>query len=222
MKINPELLRHKWSARWVAYPDGPAHDYGVFHFRKRFKLHRVPPRFWVHVSADNRYRLFVNGKSVCWGPARGDLHNWRFETVDLAPYLRRGENVVAAVVWNFGDLGPWAQMTARTGFVLQGDGEEERVLDTRAGNGWKVLRDDAYSPIPVRRSEVPFFSVVGPGDSVVGAKYPWGWETPNFDDGGWSDVVEVAPASPRGVRIPGAPWWLVPRQIPPMEEGEQR
>ncbi len=222
MKINPSLFHQRWPARWVAHPEGPAHDYGVFHFRKRFDLNRVPARFVVHVSADNRYRLFVNGQSVSWGPARGDLHNWRFETVDLAPYLRRGQNVVAAVVWNFGDVGPWAQMTARTAFVLQGDGETERVLDTRAGNGWKVLRNDAYRPIPVRKSEVPFFSVVGPGDSVVAAKYPWGWETLDFDDRAWLDVVDVAPASPRGVRIPGSPWWLVPRLIPPMEETEQR
>ena len=222
MSINPELLSRRWPARWVAHPDAPAHDYGVFHFRKRFELDRVPARFVVHVSADNRYRLFVNGRSVCWGPARGDLRNWRFETVDLARYLRPGQNVVAAVVWNFGDLGPWAQMTARTGFLLQGDGEAERVLDTRAGNGWKVFWNKAYSPIPVRKSEVPFFSVVGPGDSVVADGYPWGWETLDFGDSDWPDVVDVAPASPRGVRIPGSPWWLVPRQIPPMEEREQR
>ena len=53
-------------------------------------LEQVPKPCVVHVSADNRYRLFVNGKSVSWGPARGDLNHWRFETVDLAPFLKEG------------------------------------------------------------------------------------------------------------------------------------
>lgn len=54
----------------------------------------------VHVSADNRYRLFVNGKAVCSGPARGNLYNWYFETIDIGLYLEPGKNVIAALVWN--------------------------------------------------------------------------------------------------------------------------
>jgi hypothetical protein len=37
---------------------------------------------------------------VPWGPARGDLLHWRFETVDLSPHLMAGRNILAAVVWN--------------------------------------------------------------------------------------------------------------------------
>ena len=55
------------------------------------------------------------------GPARGDLDHWRFETVDLAPQLKAGENVLAAVVWNFAGDAPMAQVTYQNGFLLQGD-----------------------------------------------------------------------------------------------------
>ena len=41
--------------------------YGVYHFRKSFDLEVVPSRFIVHVSADNRYKLYVNGKLVSLG-----------------------------------------------------------------------------------------------------------------------------------------------------------
>jgi len=41
----------------------------------------------VHLSADNRYKLYVNSVLVSCGPARGDLYYWNYETVDLAPYL---------------------------------------------------------------------------------------------------------------------------------------
>ena len=63
-KINPDLLTKYWSARWVAYPDDSGLDYGVYHFRKTFSLAEVPGEFNIHVSADNRYRVFVNGEVV--------------------------------------------------------------------------------------------------------------------------------------------------------------
>ncbi len=102
----------------------------MFHFRKSFTLERVPASFVIHVSADNRYRLFVNGTSVSLGPARSDLDHWRFETVDIAPQLKPGRNVLAAVVWNFGIWSPMAQLSERTAFIVQGDTEQEQVVNT--------------------------------------------------------------------------------------------
>jgi len=66
-------------------PNTSPFDYGVYHFRKTFDLQSKPASFVVHVTGDNRYQLFINGERVAWGPARGDLNHWRFETVDLAP-----------------------------------------------------------------------------------------------------------------------------------------
>jgi hypothetical protein len=67
-----------------------------------------PSHFWVHVSADNGFILHVNGSYVLEGPARGDLFHWGVETVDLAPYLHTGKNILAALVWNFGEQSPVA------------------------------------------------------------------------------------------------------------------
>lgn len=89
--INPELLTGRWKARWISMPGEPANVYGVYHMRKTFELGEVPSRFIVHVTADNRYKLYLNGRFVSLGPARGDIYNWNFETVDLAPYLKRGK-----------------------------------------------------------------------------------------------------------------------------------
>jgi hypothetical protein len=71
-------------------------DYGVYHFRKNFSLNEVPKEFIIHVSADNRYRLFVNGEPVCFGPARGDLMHWRYESIDISAYLKTGENTLGS------------------------------------------------------------------------------------------------------------------------------
>src|SRR6266705_28491 len=91
------LQQRAWPARWIAAPKAPATEYGVYYIRRTFDLPAKPERFVVHASGDNRYQLFVNGERVAWGPARGDLFHWRYESVDLAPYLVAGRNLLSAV-----------------------------------------------------------------------------------------------------------------------------
>ncbi len=220
--INPELLNGLWSARWI-YPAGESPSvFGVYHFRKQFTLSERPDRFVVHVSADNRYQLFVNGHRAAWGPARGSLFQWRYETVDLSPWLHAGNNQLAAVVWNFAQYAPEAQVTNRTAFLLQGDDGPERVVDTDAS--WKCLKDPAYKPIPFTHAQMRGYFVAGPGEDVDAGRYPWGWEEPEFDDRGWPSAVtdERSHGSPRMIRDAGNRWMLIPRTIPPMAESPQR
>src|SRR6476619_4957688 len=70
--VPPERLQNSWNAYWIAVPGEPPHDYGVYHFRKLLSLSAKPASFIVHVSGDNRYKLFVNESLVSLGPARGD------------------------------------------------------------------------------------------------------------------------------------------------------
>ena len=115
-----DLQRRAWEGNWISCPEMPRREFGVFHFRRTFDLTTVAASFVIYATADNRYELFVNGKRVASGPARGDLNNWRYETLDIAPYLRTGKNVVAAVVWNYASQAPMAQMTFETGLLVQG------------------------------------------------------------------------------------------------------
>jgi alpha-L-rhamnosidase len=206
-----------WNARWIAPAEAPPFDYGVYHFRRAFDLAAQPSTFAVHVSADNRYQLFVNGKRVVWGPARGDLHHWRYETVDLAPHLHAGRNVLAAVVWNFSTEAPMAQITERTAFLLQGDGAAEQVANS--GRAWKCIRDEAYRPLI---TNLRAYYVAGPGEEVDGARYPWGWEAPDYDDSAWRTAALLDTAAARDARDAHSPWMLVPRTIPLMEESPER
>jgi len=137
--LNPALVAAKWHAAWIACPDAPQRDEGVYRFRREITLPAKPEHFWVHVSADNRFLLHVNGQYAGEGPARGDLFHWRFETLDLAPLLHSGKNVIAATVWNFGTRAPVAQMSNRTGFLLQGDTAAEEIANT--DGSWLVRQD---------------------------------------------------------------------------------
>jgi alpha-L-rhamnosidase len=219
-QINPSLLKQRWPAKWITHPTASTKDYGVFHFRKKIVLPQKPASFIIHVSADNRYRLFVNGQAVCHGPARGDLNHWRFETVDLAPHLQAGENILAAVVWNFAEHVPWAQMTHATAFIVQGNSDLEAVVNSTPE--WKVTQNPAYSPLAGDRERLRTFIVIGAGDRVEAAKYPWGWERLEFDDGSWQPAKILDSGTPREMRDGGSHWMLMPRPIPLMEERLQR
>lgn len=101
--LNPSLKASRWPAFWMASPSSPAMAPGAFYFRRELSFASVPSHFWVHVSADNRFLLHVNGRYVSEGPARGDLLHWRFETVDLfhtvtiTPHLQGLRDLVATI-----------------------------------------------------------------------------------------------------------------------------
>ncbi len=226
---SPDSATHPWLATWIVHPEAPGDSFGVYHFRRTFDLSARPDRFVVHVSADNRYRLLVNGAPASSGPARGDLMHWNYETVDLAAHLKAGRNTLAAVVWNYGPHRPVAQISYRTAFLVQGDGESEAVVNT--GSEWKVLQNRSYAPVSVTSEDVRGYFASTPGEALDARSYPWGWEQEDFPDEAWPAARAFVfregtdrGALPRGSHPYGEAggWQLVPRSIPPMEETLQR
>jgi len=216
--INPDILQKEWKAQWIQADPGAPHEYGVYHFRKTFQLDNVPAHFVVHVSADNRYKLYVNGTMVSLGPARADIFHWNFETVDIGQYLKPGKNVLASLVWNFGYQRQEAQMSLQTAFILQGNTAAESLVNTDAS--WKCMKDTGYSPFPVDLHYT--YYVAGPGEKVDFNNYPHQWEQPNFDDAAWQKASPIFNGLPKGVFDYTYGWMLVPRSIPQVELVRQR
>ncbi|MGB9610090.1 MAG: alpha-L-rhamnosidase N-terminal domain-containing protein, partial [Bryobacteraceae bacterium] len=215
-----DVRRQGWTARWIHPPVPDLQRYGVFHFRRALEFASAPAKCLVHVTADSRYQLYVNGRRVVWGPARGDLFHWRYETIDLAPYLQPGRNVIAAIVWNDGPHAAIAQWSFRTGFLLQAVDTEHARLNT--GPGWRCLESAAYQPVPVPNYQPTGYYAIGPMERVDAARYPWGWQQPDFDDGAWPEARVGLVASSREHRDAPTRWMLVPRPIPLMEERPER
>ena len=218
--VRSSLLTNYWKASWISCPAISQRAYGVYHFRKKINLNNKPDTFLIHLSADNRYRFFVNGEPVCSGPARGDLAHWNFETVNIASYLHEGSNTLAAVVWNMAEYAAVAQVTNQTAFVVQGDDAPEQMVNTNSS--WKVIQDSAYHACSTdNSSRLHTYMVIGPGDSVRADHYLWNWQLPSYNDEGWHNAVTIATPVPAGVGSDNL-WTLVPRTIPLMEEKEQR
>ncbi len=218
--VTPDapIATTRWQAQWITAKENPYH-FGVYHFRKTFSLSQKPTKFVVHVSADNRYRLFVNGNYITDGPQISDTHHWRFESLDIAQFLKEGPNVIAAQVVNWADVAPVYIMGKRTGLIVQGDDATSSIVNT--DRSWKHVANTAVTPIVFKPGDPSIFFqyyAAGPMEKVNGLEYPWGWESPSFNDSEWKESIATETGAPFGVTGYGdATWDLVPRSIPLME-----
>lgn len=207
-----------WDASWVCVPDAGENTPGLYLFRKALSLESVPEKFTVYVSADNRYKLYVNEKLVSLGPSWGDIQHWNYETVDLAPFLKAGDNIIAAKVWNEGSFKPVAQFSYRTGLIVQGTSEDTKVINTN--ESWTCIQDLSFTPLGQR---VRGYYAAGAGEKIDMNLQESGFEKMAFDDSSWKPAKPVFERSRRGMGFnTRGGWTLTPSIIPPMEMTQQR
>ncbi|MFW5789289.1 MAG: family 78 glycoside hydrolase catalytic domain [Spirochaetota bacterium] len=131
--------------RWIWH--GPsASERSVFVlFRRVVELPVAPASATIHLFADTRYRLFVNGERVEYGPARFPQSAPEYDSVDLAAWLTTGTNVVAVEVNHYGVDSGEADPSPRPGFIAWG---EIVCGDTRIGlatpGEWESRRLEAW------------------------------------------------------------------------------
>jgi alpha-L-rhamnosidase len=208
----PDTEGKNWMAEWITEEGAPQRDEVVLHFRKTIDLAAVPEHFLVDVSADNQFVLYVNEKRVGTGPSRGDLAHWRYEVLDLGPFLHSGKNVLGATVWNFGVHAAVAQMSNRTGFLVHGQSKAERAADTDAS--WEVEEEKGIATM--RPGAGGFYFAAGPGERWDAAKIDWEWNHEGTT-GGWTKAVTLGHGAMREERDAPNNWQLVADPLPAME-----
>ena len=95
---------HNWSA--------PRNAFGQY--RHDFLLGDPPGKAPLFVTADQAYRLYVNGEHIGRGPARGPQAHWAFDQYNVVEHLRKGWNWIAVVTYTPG--------VSTFGYVEQGSG----------------------------------------------------------------------------------------------------
>lgn len=198
----------KWSALWIWGSPGPAHEHRneYVYLRKTFRLPRSPAAAPVRISADNRYVLYVNGQIICRGPARCDPRFQSYDEIDLAPWLRRGKNVIAALAHHYGESTFQSLERGGWGFLLDG---EVRVSRKKAINissdwTWKGIRAEAYN-----RKTSRYTVQLGFQEDFDAAKDVPHWAGRQFDDTGWPEatvrgaatIMPVERFEPRGIPL---------------------
>jgi len=212
-QLPPEALRGLWKAQWITSPSAPLRDSAVLRFRKPFDIPQTPEHFVVRVSADAQFILSVNQQEIGRGPARSDLDHWRYETYDLAKFLHAGKNEISATVWNFGAV-PLAQITDRTGFVLQGDTPSEAIANT--DDSWEVEEEKGIRTLPAPDIQGAYY-VAEPAERIDGAVLDWAWNDASSSHGKWEKPLSIGNALSRGAVLQNNNWQLVPDSLPAMQ-----
>ena len=219
--------RNLFLTNWIWTPDWTAEDEQetrIVYFRKSFRLETPPASRKIRITADSRYKLYVNGRFVQKGPQKAlDLKEWFIDTAELAPFLQPGVNVIAAEVLRYPAPRVSAGNPNCNDSLLRTEIPHLYVEDAVHGetpalegkSGWKcrvnreirVLSEDAR-PAPIHAQE-----------DVTASEAFHGWKSADYDASGWHDA---APKLFFDIPMADAPGNLVPRTIPPMAYEEKR
>ncbi|MCZ8517162.1 alpha-L-rhamnosidase N-terminal domain-containing protein [Paenibacillus filicis] len=98
-KLEPIPVLRK--ARQKAEPSAHREELKHHHMlvRKTFSVKKPAESAWIDLTADDYYKLYVNGEFVGQGPAQGYADAYPYNRYDLSGRLRPGENTVAVHVY---------------------------------------------------------------------------------------------------------------------------
>jgi len=143
-----------WSAKWIWDTDNKA-PHNWLCMRKTVDLDSVPERAVARISIDSSYWLWINGTLVVYdgslkrGPTAMDTY---FDTIDIAPYLKTGENTIALLGWYFGNENDYYsyKSSGAAALLFQAQiGDLTLISDS----SWKVQKHSAYllsTPLQIR------------------------------------------------------------------------
>ena len=127
---NVSRLQDIDDAHWIWHPtaksQGGVGQFAFLRFRREFITDESPLCF--DVSADERFILILDGEPVSFGPHRGMVENWLYQSYEAR--LSPGKHVMEAVVWVMGPHAPSAQLSWRGGFILKAEGTYHTQLTT--------------------------------------------------------------------------------------------
>jgi alpha-L-rhamnosidase len=187
-----------WQARWIWLGSPSPAAAGMF--RKEITLTETPVAVKAWLTADMKYRLYVNGRLAARGPVDigrdyqgGDTHRWFYDGRDLTPFFTKGANVITAEVFRQWPIG-FTVSRGQPGFLF-----EAEITD---GGGKTVTVKSDASWHSLAAAQFPNASTYDV------AKEPSGWRLAGFDDS----------ACPASREVKDVWETRVPSEIPPLME----
>lgn len=190
------------AAQWI----GSAHPFDLQEVYLDFRapvvvLEEVPRTAELLITADSRYRLWINGHPVARGPARCYPQQQSVDRLEVTPYLQPGANVLAVEVYQPG-YSHFAYVHRGAAGLLASLSDGERTLLV-TDLTWRVRRNPSFNPL------VPRVSIYGSGVEDRDLRCEDGWWMPAYDPSGWSAPRVVAP-------VGGYPWLQLQERITPL------
>lgn len=200
-----QIKAEAWKAVWISTDHCQSEPNTWLNYRKTVELPDAPQTAPARIAADSKYWLWVNGELAIFegglkrGPNPADTY---YDEIDLAPWLQKGNNTIAILVWYFG----------KQGFSHNSSGKAGLLFECRAGGvetisdrSWKCAINNAYNTAapPYPNYRLPESNILYDARLDMGE-----WYLPAYDDSRMPPASELASAG-------SAPWnRLVKRPIP--------
>ncbi|MDR1160865.1 MAG: glycoside hydrolase [Tannerellaceae bacterium] len=108
ISIAQHTFSIEWKGQWINTERCQSATNTWLIYRKTVDIATVPHSLTARIAVDSKYWLWVNNKMVVFegGLKRGPSPQGAYyDVVDIAPYLTPGENLIAVLVWHFGQDG---------------------------------------------------------------------------------------------------------------------
>lgn len=163
-------------------------------FRKEINIAGIPIGGKIRISADSRYKLYINEELVEVGPCKGDRQVWYMDEINILSYLKNGKNVLAVKVLRY----PMEQSKGCFGILrteYPGLFVEGQILDDvgrnytlDASEGWMARKDERFHIV----SESDLFAPLQILENTSGALWKKGWMEPDYPENGWEEPFVYA------------------------------
>jgi len=178
----PQIIK---KAHWIVAETYPFFETVNLYsqFRICFDSADLPKIANLFITADQSYRLYVNGQYINAGPARGYQHSWSYDEIDILPYIKEGKNVLAVRVYGSG-RNTFAYLTSGyTAFLFALDlGDRQIVSDSKI----KSRRQ-----IGVARETAQYSNQLANQEMVDLNIEDTDWKNVDFDDSSWTESMDM-------------------------------
>lgn len=153
-------------------------------FRRSFQLDEIPEQAELFFSADDYAKLYLNGHFIGQGPAPGYAFHYFYQSVNIAPFLRKGRNVLAAHTYYQGLINRvWVSGDNRHGFLCDLLCDGRNILCS--GEEFLCHVHTGYSAVGIAGYETQFL------ERYDASAPENGFEMPDFDDSRWGAARTV-------------------------------
>ncbi|MBO5313507.1 MAG: hypothetical protein J6B29_06025 [Clostridia bacterium] len=139
---------------WITSNDACGSDNQVFFFKKSFDL-SVVREAKVEISAQARYKLYINGNLAGFGPCKGSREKTFFDTIDATAFLKVGKNDIYVEVLQLASTDMEGKMSPIEGVLRVGSAILVMELTcgdvvVRTDDSWECARIDGIKQINAR------------------------------------------------------------------------
>ena len=132
----------------------------------------------VYISADDYYKLYINGRFVCQGPTPGYHFQYNYNTVDVSAWLKPGDNVIAVHTLYQGLINrTWQSGDQRHGLIMDLVVDEKTLACT--DESFKTAVHSGYRETGTCGYNTHFLESYDSGAPEAH------FEQPDYDDSGW-------------------------------------